>query len=338
MNFSTYSLNSTFSHIYIEERARHLAATQEVLEKFPKAIRVPIRQYQEVFHRPQQDWQVQRNSRKLILACKPNGFLYPGVPVTPHFGQPHYYYNSPILNCVYDCEYCYLQGMYPSAHVVLFVNVEDFLAAAREKLAQTGSLYLCISYDTDLLALDHLFSWTSVFHAFAELNPQCTIELRTKSAQAKVLEGLKPLSNFIIAWTFSPQSVVDAFEHRTPPLTSRLKAAERVLAHGFPLRVCFDPVLDVRGADTAYVELVDQVLLSLEPSRVKDCSAGTFRMNRQYFQTLKTRRPESLLVHHQLQTYGNIVGYQESRRHQLMELIRNQLAKYLPSDKIWIQE
>mgnify|MGYP006970641936 FL=1 len=30
-----------------------------------------------------------------------------------------------MMNCIYDCSYCYLKGMYPSGHMVLFVNIED---------------------------------------------------------------------------------------------------------------------------------------------------------------------------------------------------------------------
>ena len=34
-----------------------------------------------------------------------------------------------MFNCIYDCDYCYLQGMYPSANIVVFVNHEDFFDA-----------------------------------------------------------------------------------------------------------------------------------------------------------------------------------------------------------------
>jgi len=49
------------------------------------------------------------------------------------------------LNCVYDCEYCYLQGMYPSANIVVFVNFEDFTNAADEKLAELGIVFCSFS-------------------------------------------------------------------------------------------------------------------------------------------------------------------------------------------------
>ena len=58
-----------------------------------------------------------------------------------------------MMNCVFDCEYCYLKGMYPSGNVVLFVNLDDIFDEVY-KLLQKHPVYLCVSYDTDLLAVE----------------------------------------------------------------------------------------------------------------------------------------------------------------------------------------
>ena len=56
---------------------------------------------------------------------KPIIFFYEGAPVCQDFGNTNFYYCSTMMNCIYDCSYCYLKGMYPSGHMVLFVNIED---------------------------------------------------------------------------------------------------------------------------------------------------------------------------------------------------------------------
>ena len=33
------------------------------------------------------------------------------------------YYFSHMLNCIYDCKYCFLQGMFNSANFVIFTNL-----------------------------------------------------------------------------------------------------------------------------------------------------------------------------------------------------------------------
>src|SRR5687768_4267530 len=141
------SLQPSFSHIYVEEAAREYRDCAEVLARFPRAVQIPISTYKEVFNRSRQSFGDQKRSQKLILAVKRDGFLYPGSQMSPDCGYRNFYYNSLAMNCLYDCEYCYLQGLYPSANMVLFVNNEDFFAHTRAQLAKTSPLYLCLSYD-----------------------------------------------------------------------------------------------------------------------------------------------------------------------------------------------
>ena len=42
------------------------------------------------------------------------------------------------MNCVFDCEYCYLKGMYPSANLVVFVNLEDIFAEVEKTCRAPG--------------------------------------------------------------------------------------------------------------------------------------------------------------------------------------------------------
>ena len=71
--------------------------------------------------------------------------------------------------------------MYPSANIVLFVNQEDYFAEIKKSLS-THPLYLCISYDTDLLALEALTKMTRRYLDFAISEQALTTEIRTKSA------------------------------------------------------------------------------------------------------------------------------------------------------------
>ena len=93
-----------------------------VLSKFKNNQVINIEKYTEILNRNQQDFKLQKLSPKLILAVKKDGFIYKGSDVLPSFGHNHFYYNSVIQNCIYDCDYCYLQGMYNSANIVVFVK------------------------------------------------------------------------------------------------------------------------------------------------------------------------------------------------------------------------
>ena len=66
---------------------------------------------------------------KLILAIKREPLLYGGSSMIQDYMTPNVYYNTPILNCLYNCDYCFLQGMYDSGNLVVFVNEQDMMDA-----------------------------------------------------------------------------------------------------------------------------------------------------------------------------------------------------------------
>ncbi len=117
---------------------------------------IEIDHYKDVFNRSRQDYALQHESQKLILAVQKGNLIYPGAPVCQNFGNEHFYYTSQMMNCIYDCEYCYLKGMYPSGNMVIFVNPEDTFREVTEIL-KDHPMYICVSYDTDLLTFEPIW-------------------------------------------------------------------------------------------------------------------------------------------------------------------------------------
>ena len=149
-NLEHVCYNTRFSHIYVERRIRNHPRTEQILLRFPQAQIVEIEHYKDVFNRHGQDCVRQHQAQALILAEKTDHFFYEGAPVCQDFGNTNFYYCSTMMNCIYDCSYCYLKGMYPSGHMVLFVNIEDYLEEL-DHILKTQNMYVCISYDADLL-------------------------------------------------------------------------------------------------------------------------------------------------------------------------------------------
>ena len=144
-----------FTHIYVEERAYGYPLTGKILAKIPDAHVIKIKHYKDVFDRKRQNAPLQKEHQALIIAVRDGNRIFKGAPVCQSFGQPAFYYASSMMNCPFDCEYCYLKGMYPSSNMVVFVNLEDYRADVEEKLKE-GLMYVCASYDTDLLAMNGL--------------------------------------------------------------------------------------------------------------------------------------------------------------------------------------
>ena len=328
----------SFSHIYVEENARSHARTEGILRRFPGTRVVSIDRYQEVFARSRQDFAKQKRSMKLILAAKRDGYVYPGSANAQDFGYPNFNYNSLILNCLYDCDYCYLQGMYPSANIVVFVNLEDFFAATRESIRTRPDpsfpLYLAISYDTDLLGFETIVPYCREWIEFSRKEKDLLVEIRTKSANINALAGIPPHPRAVLAWTLSPDAVVEKYENRTPAGSRRLEAASRAIADGWRVRLCFDPVLKVPGWREIYRSFFAETFASLPADRIHDASIGVFRMNADFFSRLKKIRTDSDLPFQAYEREGNIVTLPRDERREFTAEIEGLLRAYLPPEKI----
>ena len=109
--------------IYIEESLLEHPRARAILQRFPDASVTTCARYGEIFNRKAQNFRLQKIRPALILAEKFSGHVLPAPPEYAIGGDLNYYF-SHMLNCIYDCRYCFLQGMYRSAHYVVFVNYE----------------------------------------------------------------------------------------------------------------------------------------------------------------------------------------------------------------------
>lgn len=328
------SMFKSFSHIYIEEGIWDHFRTKEIVSKFPNAIKIPIRHYKDSFNRNSQNFRIQKLSPKLILAEKKDQYLYPGSDFSPNFSHPHFYYNTLALNCIYDCEYCYLQGMFPSANLVLFVNWEDFFSETKQFLEKNGSLYLALSYDTDLLALESFFKATESWIQFANEEPNLTMEIRTKSTNFQSISHLTPNPNIVLAWTISPQNVIDSIEHGTPSLQARIKTIQKAIQAGWKVRICIDPILRVPDWKTHYQSLAETLGKELNPEGISELSVGGFRMNIDFLKQIVDIRKDSSILFHAFEKKDKIVSYSNEETKEILEVMTTALQKHFLSSQI----
>ena len=177
------------STLYVEEAVRDHPRVARILERFPKSEVIRCDQYSEVFNPRAQNFRLQKRDPALILARKYTGHVMDAPPAY-HIGGGENYYFSHMLNCVYDCRYCFLQGMYRSAHYLLFVNYEDFAEAISNRLPDVASgkqAWFFSGYDCDSLAYDPVTGFTEYFLPFFTRFQQAYLELRTKSTQIRAL-------------------------------------------------------------------------------------------------------------------------------------------------------
>jgi spore photoproduct lyase len=319
-----------FSHVYVEGDCLDAPLTKQVLERFRRATVVEIGHYKDVFNRPGQRFQLQKQSMKLILARKREPLIYDGSPFAPNFGEPNFFYNAPILNCAYNCDYCYLQGMYPSANMVVFVNQDEMAAEADRVLEERGSIYLCVSYDTDLLAFEKVVPLSRFWIEWAASREGALIELRTKSANFRAVSELAANARTVMAWTLSPESVAIRHELKTAPPKLRMQSMAAAMDAGWPVRACIDPIIAVPDWREQYGELVEQMAEMLPLQALRDVSLGTFRMNKDYLQRIRKQRQDTAVLYHAFAEADGCAVYDEILRREMLEFVRDRLVEHAP--------
>lgn len=326
--------NPFFSHIYVEKAVLNHVRTQKILAKFPSAKIIEINHYKDVFCRSKQSHVLQHHTQKLILAARQGALLYEGAPVCQSFGNRYFYYTSCMMNCIFDCEYCYLKGMYPSANIVVFVNLEDIFAEV-EQVLKNHPLYLCVSYDTDLLAMEQMIGYVREWCLFAGGHKDLKIEIRTKCANRKLAQTIAPGSGVIFAFTLSPQTVIEAYEHHTPSLEERLFCAADLIKAGCPVRLCFDPMIYVPDWKQCYAELLEQVFSVIDGEKILDVSVGSFRISQDYLKNMRKQEPESAVVWFPFEKENGYCHYPNALMEQMEGFLAEKLVEKIPKEKIF---
>lgn len=335
---SVNSFLPNFSHLYVEENASDYPLTHELLKRYSNSVFVPIKDYKTVFNRGKQNFQLQKRSMKLILAVKKPPFIYHASSVQQNSGFRNHYYITPLINCLYNCDYCFLQGMYPSGNMVLFVNSNDFFSAVGDKIQKRSfssePLFLSVSYNTDLIAFENIVPLSRAWIDYCKQTEDLILEIRTKSALFQPLENITPVQNVLLVWTLSPQKVIDVHENNTPALERRLKAVGKAIARGWNVRLCFDPVIVYENWQRDYVIFLKRVFAALAADNIKDITVGVFRMNKGFFHRIRKQKPLSKIYYSRYEIYGDIATLPSEEQKMVREFMAEVLTTYLPREKI----
>ena len=323
--------------IFIEEDLIEHPRAGAILRRFPDASVTTCGRYGEIFNRRAQNFRLQKISPALILAEKFSNHVLPSPPEYAIGGDLNYYF-SHMLNCVYDCRYCFLQGMYRSAHYVVFVNYEDFFRSIVEKIQAAGdaSAHFFSGYDCDSLALDPVTDFVNEFLPLFRDYPQALLELRTKSTQVRSLLEQEPMPNCIVAYSFTPAEIANAIEHKAPPVSKRLQALQRLQARGWRIGLRFDPLIYQDGVRKQYERLFDQVFDAVDTALLHSVSLGSFRLPKSFYRSVARLYPDEVLFASPLEeTSDGMITYREEIREDLVSFCRDALLKYVPEDRFF---
>ena len=278
---------------------------------------------------------MQKQQPALILAQK-QGQRVLATPEGFGVGGQHNYYFSNMLNCVYDCRYCFLQGMYPSANYVVFVNYEDFMCdiaeLARQQIQPT---YFFSGYDGDSLAYEPVTNFVENFLPFFAQQDNAILELRSKSTNIRSLLKQTASTQCIVAFSFTPQSISTQLEHGVPSVEKRIHAMRQLADHGWQLGLRFDPLILQSDFKSAYQTLIDSIFQALPGDVFHSVSIGPLRFPVKMFHKVTRLYPQEPLLAEALVKRDKIVSYTATMEAEIKQFVTDCLRQYIKTPLIF---
>jgi len=321
--------------VYVEKHIREHFRTREIISRYKQSHVIEVDRYTEVFNPKAQNFRVQKKNPALILASKHDNFVLPAPP-DYNIGGSHNYYFSHMMNCIYDCRYCFLQGMYSSANYVVFVNYDDFFSSIESQASQhqQPSWYFS-GYDCDSLALEPITHFTQNCLDFFANQPNAHLELRTKSTQIRHLLERRAIENCVVAYSFSPDAIARAVEHKAPTVEKRIDALVKLQNAGWKIGLRFDPLLRADNFEPLYKELFDGVFNRLDTKSIHSVSLGPFRLPKPFFKKLIQLYPDEALLADTFTTNKNMVSYSEEQEQSMIGWCSDQILRRVNQDQFF---
>lgn len=327
-----------WNEVYLEERLKSHPRALSILEKVKKSP-LYIERYDDIWGRSKKPYLQKRDSLNLFIARKEGQLLKLAPDAYGTAGDPHYYFIH-AYNCIYECQYCYLQGYFNSPDIVLFINHEEILAEMQETLSKHPGkrVWFHAGEFSDSLALSHFTGEVDLYYEFCKKNPDAFIELRTKSVNTKEIEKLTPLPNFITSFSLSPKDMARRVDVKTPALDGRLRAMKGLLDRGFRIAAHFDPII----FEDAFREKYEELLSTMESlgltKELQYLSLGVVRFTKEVYREAEKNYPDSL-IHSgpMVKSFDGKVRYHRPMRMWMMNTVKELALKYnVPAEGIYL--
>lgn len=312
-----------WNKVYIEESIQNHPRVKSILDKV-NATPIILKAYDDIWGRSKKPYLHKRDSLNLFLAQKKGQLLKLAPDAYGKAGEPHFYFIH-AFNCIYECQYCYLQGYFNTPDIVLFINHEEILSEMQTIVDQQteGQVWFHAGEFSDSLALTHLTGELYLYHDFCLRNPKAIIELRTKSVNTKELLKLAPLKNFIISFSLAPQKISKSLDLKTPSTSARLKTMKELKGHGYKLAAHFDPITYQDTFKENYQELLTQMQELSLTEELSYLSLGVVRFTKDVYREVERNYPDSIIhASPMIKSFDNKVRYNHPMRMWIMNTVK----------------
>ena len=310
--------------------------TKFILNKFKKSRIISINKYGEIFNKRNQNFRIQKANPCLILAHKKDNFVLP-APEGFGIGSSKNFYFSHMYNCIYDCRYCFLQGMYSSANYVIFVNFEDFDISIKKIIENNinSKVTFFSGYDCDSLALENVTGFAKHILSIFRKYPQIEIEFRTKSIQKEPFLSLKPMPNVILAYSLMPELMSNSLDNKAPSISKRIRVISELASKGWKIGLRFDPLIHGENWKELYQELLENIYNNIFLDNLHSVSFGSLRFPKRMFKDIFKLYPHEPLFTSPLSLNNKMISYDIEIEEEMTSFCKNLSLKYINEDQIF---
>jgi len=331
-----------FEKIFLEEHLIDHPRAKQIISRFPNAEVKLLTKIEDVFGRVKKPYLQKRTNLNLFLGEKKGQLIKPAPPAYGLADDLHYYFVH-AYNCIYECNYCYLQGYFQSPDIVLFLNHEEILAEIKKYSDEFANshpgklIWFHAGEYSDSLALSHLTGeLPEYFELFRNL-PNARLELRTKSVNIKEILKVKPTSNVITSFSLAPEHRTKLNDLKTPPLKARLEAIRELHEQGHPIGIHFDPIIYDEKLEDSYEELINDLTYVIPPEFIEYVSIGVVRFTKNVYLQVTKNYPESdFLADDFTNSFDGKMRYNRPMRMWILGKVKSLLVQAgVPLEKIY---
>ena len=281
----------SIKRVFVEKKALDYPATKVFLAVFGDRNPVLINCYKNILNRKHQSVDFQKKHLKAaVLGVKTGRFTYKQVRCSTLPGYEARYV-SPVIGCLQECSYCFVNKKYGCGHIIIFVNFEDFIRSTIEALQQEGRKdkpWISFGYDSELLQFPGFYPMIrTLLKESSRVAKQSAghrggrgggiLELITKTASRDAFFGIPPPANTIISFSISPTEVWENHEHGTAPPSERLETAALLMGKGWRVALRIDPVLPVKNCASVYCGMIESLGSRIDLGRIEFLETGKLR-------------------------------------------------------------
>ncbi len=321
--------------IFLEQAVEKNPFAIKILNYFSKIPVKKIDKLENIFEAVKRPYLNKREGLQLFIGEKKGQLIKETPEAYGHLEGKHFYFIH-AYNCIYECEYCYLQGYFNSPDLVLFVNHNDIIGEM-EKLVELNPKDKFVFHAgefSDSLALSHITKeWELYWDFFSKYQDRAFLELRTKSNNIKAIENLPSFSNVTIGFSISSQKSISLFDRKTPSLKARLQAIEILNSKGFKIGFHFDPIILSPDFLTEYQQLIQAILEIVKAKKIAYFSLGVVRFTKKVYREVINNYPKSEFMKQNMVKNDGMIRYPYDVRMFTLNQIKKKLLQKGISEK-----